>query len=63
MNTPEIPVPPLTLRELANRLSVTDDVARYLLRSEKIAGFKVGGRWRIPPEAVADYVVEQLSRK
>jgi excisionase family DNA binding protein len=60
--TTNLPNPPLTLREVADYLSVTEDVARDLLRKEKIHGFKAGGRWRIPPEAVTEFMIEQLSK-
>ncbi|MFM9938680.1 MAG: hypothetical protein ACKVP7_04190 [Hyphomicrobiaceae bacterium] len=54
--------PPLTLRQIANTLNTSDDIARYLLRKRKIRGFKAGGQWRAYPDAVTEYVIEQLSR-
>ena len=62
MSTQQQPIPPLTVREISSSLSITDDVARYLLRTKKIRGFKVGGRWRIPAEALTEYMIAQLSK-
>ncbi len=52
----------MTLREVADFLNVGDDVARHLLRNKKIKGFKAGGQWRVLPEALTEYIIEQLSR-
>ncbi len=54
---------PLTLREIADFLTVSEDVARYLLRKKKIKGFKAGGQWRAMPDALTEYVIEQLSKQ
>ena len=53
---------PLNLREIADFLTVSEDVARYLLREKKIRGFKAGGQWRSMPQALCEYVIEQLSK-
>ena len=58
-----VPEPALTLREVALQLAISDDVARYLLRSKQLQGFKAGGRWRIPPESLTNYIIEQLSKQ
>lgn len=63
MSAPQQPNPLLTLREIASCLSITDDVARYLLRTNKIQGFKVGGRWRVLPDALTDYLIAQLAKR
>ncbi len=52
----------LTLREIADFLTVSENVARYLLRNQKIRGFKAGGQWRAMPQALSAYVIEQLSK-
>ena len=56
-------LPPLTVREVAAHLSVSEDIVRYLLRTKKLTGLKVGGRWRIPPGSLTDYVVSQLAKQ
>jgi excisionase family DNA binding protein len=48
---------PLTVMDVANHLGVSIDVVRDLLRKEKIRGGKVGGRWRIMSDDLAEYVV------
>ena len=57
-----LPSYPMTLREVASFLNVSDDVARYLFRNGKIKGFKVSGQWRAFSKAVVDYVVTQLAK-
>ena len=52
----------LMLREIADFLSISEDVARDLLRKNKIRGFKAGGQWRAMPQAITAYVIEQLSK-
>lgn len=63
MSAPKQPIPLLTVWEISSSLSITEDVARHLLRTKKIHGFKVGGRWRVSPEAITDYIVGQLSKQ
>lgn len=53
---------PMTLREIANFLAISDDVARDLLRKKKIRSFKAGGQWRAMPQEVAEFVIRQLSK-
>lgn len=53
---------PLTLHEIAGFLAISDGVARYLLRTKKLRGFKAGGQWRAMPQDVAEYVTKQLSK-
>lgn len=54
---------PLTLREIASSLSVSESVARDLLRKGKLVGFKVGGQWRAMPSAVSDFIITQLAKR
>ena len=63
MSAPILSNPPLTVREVAAHLSVTEDVVRYLLRTKKLIGFKVGGQWRIPPESLTEYVITQIANQ
>ncbi len=57
-----LPPPPLTVREVADYLGVSEDVVRHLLRNRIIAGFKAGGQWRIFREGLAEYVVRSMTR-
>ncbi len=57
-----LPPPPLTVREVADYLGVSEDVVRYLLRNRSISGFKAGGQWRISRESLAEYVVRSMTR-
>jgi excisionase family DNA binding protein len=63
MTAAVLPEPPLTLREVAQYLSITEDVARDLLRKRKLQGFKAGGQWRVPPAAITEYVIAQLAKR
>lgn len=62
MSEPAQIVPPLTVRETADQLGISDDVARYLLRKQKLAGFKVGGQWRVPRDAITEFIITQLAK-
>lgn len=42
----------LRLTEVAQRLSVHPDTILSLIRRGELPGFKVGGRWRVPVEAL-----------
>jgi hypothetical protein len=54
---------PLILHEIASFLNVSENVARYLLRTKKLRGFKAGGQWRAMPQAITEYIIEQLSKR
>ncbi len=53
---------PLSVRETANQLGVSEDITRYLLSKRKLAGFKVSGQWRVPPDAITEYIIAQLAK-
>jgi len=63
MSAPVLPNPPLSVREVAAHLSITEDVVRYLLRTKKLIGFKAGGQWRIPSESLTEYIINQLANQ
>ena len=52
----------LSVREVASLLSVREDVVRYLLRERLLDGFKVSGQWRIHREALAEFLIEMMSK-
>ena len=62
MSEPVPIVSPLSVREAAAQLGVSEDVARDLLRKRKLAGFKAGGQWRVPPDAITEYIIAQLEK-
>lgn len=41
----------LTVHDVAKDLAITPETVQTYLRSKRIAGVKLGGRWRIPEEA------------
>lgn len=59
---PPLPPPSITVREAADYLGASEDVVRHLLRSGKVAGFKVGGQWRIPRKSIAEFLISSMSR-
>jgi excisionase family DNA binding protein len=62
VSEPEPIDPPLNVRETAAQLGSSEDITRDLLRKRKIAGFKVGGQWRVPRDAVTEYIIRQLAK-
>ncbi len=42
----------LTTEQVADLLQVKEDTVRLWLRDGVLKGFRIGRRWRIPPEAV-----------
>ncbi len=46
----------LTVREVAERLLVSPDTVRRLLRSGEPEAVKVGRQWRIPVDALEAYL-------
>ena len=55
--------PPMTTQEIARFLGTSADVARNLMRTNKLSSFKIGGQWRSPRGAVAAYIADQLNRR
>lgn len=53
---------PMTARQVADYLGVSQDVARLLLRAGKIRAFKVGGQWRTLRTDLMDYLMKQLQK-
>jgi excisionase family DNA binding protein len=59
----ELPTAPLTVKEVADYLGVSEDVVRWLLNKKKLKGIKVAGRWRIFPADLMEYVMSQLEKE
>lgn len=55
----------VTIDELCEMLAIGRNTAYSLLKSGKIKAFKIGRIWKIPREAVSEYVLQssQLSFK
>lgn len=49
----------INIDELCEMLSIGKNTAYRLLRDKEIAAFIVGRKWKIPREAVADYVLKK----
>ena len=46
----------LTVKEVAEKLRLTEEAVRRLLRSNQLHGYTVQGSWRVKPEDLADYL-------
>lgn len=46
----------LVPREVSEKLNVSRPTVLRWLRTGKLEGFRVGGRWRVTPEALADFL-------
>lgn len=46
----------LTVQDVANKLKVTPQYVRKLIKEEKLTADRIGSQWLIRPEAVAEYV-------
>lgn len=51
-NIPEV----MTLEECRNILKVGKNTMLDLLHTNRIEGFKIGNRWKIPKESVVDFI-------
>jgi excisionase family DNA binding protein len=49
----------LTTEEVAHMLKMKEYTIREMLKNGVLRGFKLGGQWRIRPEALRDYVKSQ----
>jgi len=49
----------LTIEELCALLSIGKNTAYTLLKKSQIKSFKVGKSWKIPKQAVEDYILAQ----
>ncbi|WP_193603803.1 helix-turn-helix domain-containing protein [Niallia nealsonii] len=53
----------LTVDELMDILYIGKNTAYQLLNSRKIQAFKIGRVWKIPREAVTQYIIQQSGSK
>lgn len=51
-NIPEV----MTLKECREILKVGKNTLLDLLHTNRIEGFKIGNRWKIPKESVVDFI-------
>lgn len=49
----------LTVEELMDILYIGKNTAYQLLNSKQVAGFKIGRVWKIPRQAVTQYIIKQ----
>lgn len=52
----------ITIEELFEMLSIGKNTTYHLLKTNQIKAFKIGRIWKIPRDAVSQYVISQ-SRK
>lgn len=50
----------ITIEELCERLMISETTAYKLLRSKKIAAFKIGCNWKIPNSSVKAYIQQEI---
>lgn len=53
----------LSVKEVAERLNVSEGMVKQWLRSKELAGYKLGGIWRVEPVAVDTFLKERSNRK
>ncbi len=53
----------LTVKEVAERLRLSEEAVRRLLRSKLLRGFVVQGSWRISQQDLIDYLNRQSNIK
>ncbi len=51
----------ITIDELCEILLIGKNLAYRLLTEEKIKAFRIGKKWKIPREAVREYILTQSS--
>lgn len=53
----------ISIEELCQRLMIGKNMAYRLLRSNKIAAFRIGRSWKIPVKSVNDYIANNSYNK
>ena len=53
----------LTVEELMELLYIGKNTAYQLLKSGEIRAFRIGRVWKIPKEAVSEYIVRMAQKK
>ena len=49
----------LTTKEVAEKLRLSEEAVRRLLRSKRLRGYIVQGSWRVKPEDLNEYLERQ----
>jgi excisionase family DNA binding protein len=57
-----LPSLPITVREAAAYLGITEKTFRRLCRTSALRAFKAGGQWRVYPAELTDYIMKQLQK-
>jgi excisionase family DNA binding protein len=57
-----VPTAPLTVREVANLLGVSDDIVRDRIRKKQLRAGKIGEQWRIRREDLAEYMMAAFDK-
>lgn len=53
----------LKIKELAQRLNITPMTAWKLVKAGKIRAYRVGSSWRVPPDAVEEYLAANKNER
>ena len=53
----------LTVEELAETLYINRNSAYDLCRSGEVHAFRIGRVWKVPRQAVSDYIYEKMNRQ
>jgi excisionase family DNA binding protein len=48
----------LTPKEVGEKLGISIKTVNNYLNSGKMAGYKIGGRWRIPTKSVEEFLLQ-----
>ncbi len=49
----------ITLEDMCEQLMISETTAYKLLRSKKIAAFKIGCNWKIPKSSISKYIEQE----
>lgn len=52
----------LTVEEVAERLYIGRNTVYHLLNQGELQGFRIGRTWKIPKDAIADYIIKKCGR-
>jgi len=53
----------LTIRQVMSRLQVADETIYRYIKAGKLRAVRVGGLWRIPEEALAEFLEKGLRKE
>jgi excisionase family DNA binding protein len=49
----------LTVEDVANKLNVSEETIKRMLRQKQLPGYKISGQWRISQEDLLKYLAKQ----